>query len=210
MRVIDVGEHDRRMYAVMELCDGDLERWRVGKPWHAIVERILEAGAGLRALHEAGLVHADIKPANILIRHGAAKLTDLGLAGVPDLVFAISGTVGYIAPEAADGQRSEAGDVFALASTAWVCLFGELPFGEPPANASASSAVMVLAERARAGEFIEPRVRGCPRALIDVLRMGLHGDVDRRPDLDTWLAALRRATSKKGLIAWVTSNRPSK
>ena len=67
-------------------------------------------------------------------------------------------------------RDGEAGDVFALASTAWVCLFGELPFGEPPANASASSAVMVLAERARAGEFIEPRVRGCPRALIEVLR----------------------------------------
>ena len=208
VRVHDVGEHDERMFAVMELCDCDLERWRVGKPWQAIVERILEAGAGLRALHDAGLVHADIKPANILIRRGTAKLSDLGLAGAPETVFRISGTIGYIAPEVADGKRSEAGDVFALACSTWACLFDELPFGDPPPNASASAAVLVLAQRARAGELVMPTDRrGCPRALIEVLRAGLHGDAARRPTLDNWLAALRRAANKKGLLSWVRKPR---
>ena len=74
VRIFDVGEHDGRTYTVMELCDGDLDQHREGQPWQRVLGWILEAGQGLSAMHAAGLVHADVKPANILLDRGRAKI----------------------------------------------------------------------------------------------------------------------------------------
>jgi serine/threonine protein kinase len=71
-------------------------------------------------------------------------------------VFRVSGTPGFIAPEAADGLRVESCDVFGLACSAWSCLLGVAPFGVAPAGADVCSAVLRLIERARAGELELP------------------------------------------------------
>ncbi|PRP97297.1 Serine/threonine-protein kinase PK-1 [Enhygromyxa salina] len=139
VHVHDVGDHDGWLYSAMELCDADLEMWSRDQPWTAVLDRVLELGLGLSRVHAAGLVHADVKPANVLVKDGAAKLGDFGLVTSPGVTARVVGTPGYIAPEVADGRQGPAGDVFAFACCSWACLFGRPPFGDPPAGADATS-----------------------------------------------------------------------
>ncbi|WP_181234402.1 serine/threonine-protein kinase [Enhygromyxa salina] len=197
LRVLEFGDHDGWLYSVLELCDADMKTWSVGKRWPDVLDRIIEAGTGLAAIHEVGLVHGDIKPENVLVRAGVAKLGDFGLAGSAGRWGRIAGTPGYIAPELADGQRGPAGDVFALGCATWACLFGTPPFGDPPSGADVSAATMVLVERARDGAMLEPGRgdRQVPPVLLAVLRSALAADPARRPALGVYLeqlAAVRR------------------
>ena len=89
------------------------------------VDLALRAGAAcaraLAAMHAAGLVHGDVKPANVVLPEppgdaGAAKLVDLGLAGPPGH-GAVAGTPAFLAPEAWLGERSAASDLFALGTS---------------------------------------------------------------------------------------------
>jgi eukaryotic-like serine/threonine-protein kinase len=202
VRVYDVGQHDSWPYSVMELCDADLETWSRDKAWTAVLGRLLELGRGLSCVHAAGLVHADVKPANVLIKHGIAKLGDFGLVTTPGWSARVSGTPGYIAPEVADGERGFAGDVFAFACCAWACLFGSPPFGEAPAGADISAATLVLIERARAGEFAEGG-SGIPSTVTAALRLGLRPDPERRPTLDELLTGLTALRAGKVFGRWL-------
>ena len=198
VRVHEVGDHDGWLYSVMELCDADLGSWRRDRAWTLVLDRLLELGRGLSCVHAAGLVHSDVKPANVLIKDGVAKLGDFGLVTRPGWSARVSGTPGYIAPELADGRQGFAGDVFAFACCAWACLFGCPPFGEPPAGADSSAATLVLVERARAGKFGQRGGdgSGVPSGVSAALRRALRSDPAKRPTLDellTQLAALRHA-----------------
>lgn len=190
VRVFDVGVHEGTMYSVTELCEADMTTWAKGRAWDDVVDRIVEAGRGLAALHAAGIVHGDVKPANLLVRDGAAKVADFGMATKAGLTRRVGGTAGYIAPEAADGLRSPAADVFALAATGWACLFGRPAFGFPPQTDDRLAAIMVLIERARNNEIELPPAKKIPRRAIAVLRRGLEPDPFHRPELERWLAQL--------------------
>ena len=86
--VHDAGELDGRVFLTMEFVDGaSLRQWLSGRAarkrrtWREIVRVFLEAGEGLAALHEAGLVHRDFKPDNVLVgKDGRARVADFGLA----------------------------------------------------------------------------------------------------------------------------------
>jgi hypothetical protein len=190
VRIFDVGVHEGTMYSVTELCEADMTTWAKGRAWGDVVDRIVEAGRGLAALHAANIVHGDIKPANLLVRDGVAKVADFGMATRPGLNTRVGGTAGYIAPEVADGLRSPAGDVFALAATAWACLFGRPAFGMPPQMDDRYAALMVLVERARNNEIEIPPAKNVPRRVVSVLRRGLEPDPFYRPELEHWLAQL--------------------
>src|SRR5205085_10034952 len=91
--------------------------------------------AGLDALHAAGLVHRDVKPANVLFdENGRALLTDFGLAKGPAYTVLtrtgqIVGTLDYLAPELIrGGPASPATDVYALGCLAYECATGQPPF----------------------------------------------------------------------------------
>lgn len=184
VRMFEIGECDGYPYSVMELCDDDLEHWSQGREWTEILDRVIEAGRGLAAVHEAGLVHGDVKPENIFIKGGVAKIGDFGLVARPGWSARVSGTPGYIAPEVADGRRQPAGDVFSFACAAWVCLVGQHPFGEPPAGADNSAAALVLVERAREGAFEEPAVNSrVPRAVLGILRAAMAPESEDRSTL---------------------------
>ena len=84
--VHEAGAIDNQIYVAMEFCDGGtLRDWVNAKPrtWREIVDVFTQAGRGLAAAHEAGLVHRDFKPHNVLMAHDAVvRVSDFGLAGL--------------------------------------------------------------------------------------------------------------------------------
>lgn len=190
-------KYPHSMFSVTELCDADMSTWARGKPWAAIVDRIVEAGRGLEALHRAGFIHGDVKPGNILVRDGVAKVADFGMATKPGPSMRVGGTAGFIAPEVADGLRTEAGDVFALAASTWACLFGRSAFGVPPEAEDRAAATMALVARARDGAIEPPpRSSAVPRRVIAAVRWGLEPNPLYRPGLRVWLARLSAARQR--------------
>ena len=134
----DVGEIDGRLYVTMRLINGvDLQTLLDAGPLDAgravyIVEQVASA---LNCAHQAGLVHRDVKPSNILLAHNDfAYLIDFGIAhaaGETGLTSAGStiGTWSYMSPERfGSGDVGPSCDVYALACVLYQCLTGELPF----------------------------------------------------------------------------------
>jgi eukaryotic-like serine/threonine-protein kinase len=128
--VHDAGVDATGPYLVMELIDGpslataSIAADRVARIGH-------EAASALAALHAAGVVHGDVKPANILIARDGAKLTDFGIARAADDTATLSlpgvtfATPAYAPPETVShGERSAAGDVYSLAVTLYELLTG--------------------------------------------------------------------------------------
>jgi serine/threonine-protein kinase len=132
------GEHSIA-YLVMELVEGDPLAGILAREGRISAERTLDileqAGYGLQAAHQQGLVHRDVKPGNILVtRAGQVKITDFGIAKAADAAPVtrsgmVMGTAHYIAPEQALGQdAAPASDVYSLAVCGYECLSGHRPF----------------------------------------------------------------------------------
>jgi serine/threonine-protein kinase len=141
--VYDVEAGDRRTdrdpFFVMELCDrGSLADVLIAHGGRlapdAVVPTIADVAGGLMSLHARGFVHRDIKPHNILLTAGGAKLGDFGIARGGDSTSSLTapgsavGTLAYLAPELlSGGQASPASDVFALGVVVYQALTGQLP-----------------------------------------------------------------------------------
>ncbi|WP_084767297.1 serine/threonine-protein kinase [Leucobacter komagatae] len=137
--VFDYGEEQGSAYIVMELVPGE--------PLSAIIDRegrlpanrvlgiVAQTATSLQAAHDAGLVHRDIKPGNLLITpEGRVKITDFGIARIADQVpltatGQVMGTVQYLAPEQASGHAATPStDIYSLGIVAYECLAGKRPF----------------------------------------------------------------------------------
>ena len=142
VRVYDVGEDDGLPFIAMEYVDGEtlaelLARRRQLPPVE-VAALGAQACSGLAAAHDAGLVHRDVKPQNLLLRRdGTLKLGDFGIAfGINEATQltqagTVLGTVAYAAPEQARGERvTAAADIYAVGAV----LF-ELLTGKPPRRA---------------------------------------------------------------------------
>ena len=153
-QVFDYGEarETEPGYLVMELVEG-LSLTRIlddgPLPPADVMDVVAQVARGLAAAHQAGLVHRDIKPGNLLIRlDGLVKITDFGIATAagenpvtqpvtqPGMLI---GTPAYLAPERISGfPAMPATDLYALGVVAHQCLTGQVPFaGEPLAVALA-------------------------------------------------------------------------
>jgi eukaryotic-like serine/threonine-protein kinase len=142
-RVFDYGEHSPLggPYLVMELVNGE--------PLSAILERegrlppdvtmdiVGQAARALDVAHQAGIVHRDIKPGNLLITaDGTTKITDFGIAKAQEAQAVnltatgiVMGTALYVSPEQATGQTvTGASDIYSLGVVAYECLAGQPPF----------------------------------------------------------------------------------
>jgi eukaryotic-like serine/threonine-protein kinase len=217
--IFDVGEHGGRPYIVMEYLPGgslaDRLKARGAQPVGRTLEWLGQAAAALDAAHRGGIVHRDVKPANLLLdEDGRVKVADFGVASAAGLgsfteAGTVVGTAGYLAPEQARGERAlPASDLYALAVVAYELLTGARPFERESATAEALAHVSAPIPPASAAN------PDLPREVDDVLARGLAKDpAHRYPSGAELVAALRDAvdqaagTTRVGALAPVPRRR---
>jgi serine/threonine protein kinase len=138
--VLDAGHSDGHAWLALEYVAGrglDVRLREEGPlPPADVIRLAAEIGSALDAIHAAGLIHRDVKPANILFdAGGASRLTDFGLAtGVDYSVITqagkVLGTMDYLAPELIRGELPDpASDLYAFGCSIYECFAGRPPFG---------------------------------------------------------------------------------
>ncbi|MGY1727920.1 serine/threonine-protein kinase [Geodermatophilus sp. SYSU D01062] len=194
----DVVEEDGRPWLVMELVDSlslqEIVERQGPLPWPAVARIGLDVLAALEAAHAAGIVHRDVKPANVLVgRDCSAHLTDFGIAvatGGPSITTsgAIIGSPSYMAPERARGEEpGPAVDLWSLGATLYTAVEGRRAFDRPESMATLLAVV---------SEDPAPAERAGP--LAPVLEGLLTKDPARRWDVARTRAALRALSGQAG------------
>jgi tetratricopeptide (TPR) repeat protein len=196
-------------YFVMEYVAGpslaELISSRVRIAPREAADLVAQAATGVQAAHGAGLIHSDIKPANILIdpATGRAKVGDFGLARRENEAARLSregllpGTPAYLSPEQARGEStpSPRSDIYGLGVTLYECLTGEPPFlGKPHRIIH-----QVLSDEPRPPRRINPAV---PADLETICLKAMAKDPSRRYASPADLAAdLRRFLNGEPILA---------
>jgi predicted Ser/Thr protein kinase len=222
--IYEVGTIDDRVFIAMEFMDGGtLRDWSraAARPWHETVDRFVRAGLGLAAAHDAGLVHRDFKPDNVLLAlDGRQRVTDFGLARAVvsdtdregpegnasriesplDVTLtsagAVIGTPAYMAPEQLRQQADPRSDQFSFCASLYQAVYGVLPF------ASADLGEYVEAVKAHR---VRPAPRGTrvPQKLRVALLRGLAFDPDARFATMKELLDAVRATRRRRRLPWL-------
>jgi serine/threonine protein kinase/Tfp pilus assembly protein PilF len=196
--LLDSGEADGSLYYVMPYVSGDTLRQRLERESQLTIEEAIrltsEVASALDYAHRSGVVHRDVKPANILLVDGHAVVADFGIAravshAVGDTLTGIGlvlGTPAYMSPEQASAEREVDGrsDVYSLGCVLYEMLAGEPPFTGP-------NALAVIAKRmSQAAPSVCVVREGVPENLDKILRRALNrSPADRYHTAE----ALRRA-----------------
>ena len=195
--IYDVGEHADRPFIVMEYLGGGSleERLRNGGPVpvRQALEWLEQAANALDAAHRQGVVHRDVKPANLLLdRGGRVHVADFGIAsaaGTDSLTQTgtVLGTASYLSPEQAQGERTTAAsDLYSLAVVAFELFTGRRPF--EAGSIAAEAAAHVTGEVPSVCD-VNPQA---PCELDPVFAKALAKDPARRyPSAAEFVAALR-------------------
>jgi tetratricopeptide (TPR) repeat protein/tRNA A-37 threonylcarbamoyl transferase component Bud32 len=201
IKVFERGEYQQTLFIAMELLDGDslADVIRAGErlPVSECLGIMRQLADALACIHGQGILHRDVKPANVMLTSGAgahrAKLLDFGLARSPSLTRLtetgeILGTVYYMAPELiSQRQASAASDVYALGVVLYELLTLEKPFlGENPGEIIRA----ILENEPVSPAHFRPDLSAEQAALV--LRM-LSKAPEQRPADDDLLAAFAAA-----------------
>ena len=204
--VYDAGESDGALWIAMQMVDGtDLRKLlREGgsREPREVATVAAQIASALDTAHAAGLIHRDVKPANILLDAGHAWLTDFGLTkrliSSADITAAtdIVGTPDYLAPEQIDGRKIDGRvDQYALACVVHHCLAGAPPFERD------SDLAVLQAHLKEAPPRITQLRPDLPPALDNVLGRALSKDAsDRFPAASDFAAALATALGVEGAV----------
>ncbi|MGC9667479.1 protein kinase domain-containing protein [Planosporangium sp. 12N6] len=190
-------------FLVMAYVDGEPLSRRIAEagrlPVAETMSIVAQTAEALHAAHQHGIVHRDVKPANLLIQpSGMVTLVDFGIARSPAVTQvttanAIIGTAMYMAPEQASGREvSPATDIYALGAVAYHCLAGHPPFtGEAP---------LEIALR-HVSEEPPPLPADVPPAARQLVERTLAKDpVDRYPTAADLAAAARAVMAGRGAV----------
>jgi eukaryotic-like serine/threonine-protein kinase len=198
--VYDLGEDNGQPYIAMEFIEGtDLEKiiqnqHNVSIEWQIdVLKQICE---GLSAAHRAGVIHRDVKPANIRVTaDGEVKIMDFGIAHLQTSSTMtagglVMGTLQYMAPEMVDNRKPDKrADIFSVGAIAFEMLSGRKPF-----EADSLSAVMYKITHERADPTALPKTPYFP-GLDRIIMKALHRDLEQRyqslDDMRSDLAALQ-------------------
>lgn len=172
-------------YIVMELIDGiTLKQYmeRRGKlNWRESLHFITQIMRGLSHAHSRGIVHRDIKPHNVMIlRDGSVKIADFGIARLessaqPTMTQQALGSVHYISPEQAKGDRTDArSDIYSAGVVLYEMLTNRLPF---EGDSAVSVAIQHLSSVPLSPCEIDPTV---PEALEKICMKAMASDIEKR------------------------------
>jgi serine/threonine protein kinase len=183
--MFDVVDHEGRPCLIMQFVSSVslaalIKRLTVLSPEQA-AGLGTEVGSALAAAHRLGIVHRDVKPANVLIAEdGTARISDFGISNAlddavgPTAASVLHGTPAFLAPEVARGERSSfASDVYGLGATLYAAVEGVPPFGT-------DTNPLELLRRVATGRANAPRVAG---ALTSPLLAMLDADPAARPTM---------------------------
>jgi len=196
--VIEASAEGDRRYVVSEFIDGPSLQERVDDrgplPAGDLQRLAVGTATALTAIHGAGVVHRDFKPANVLLGPDGPRVVDFGIARLTDAATITSGLIGtpsYVAPEQLAGRRpTSAVDIFAWALTMIYAATGQLAFG--------ADSVPAVMHRIM---YEEPDASALPPSLRTVVLECLDKDPDRRPKARDLLLRLVDPTAPRAAMA---------
>src|SRR5579871_6742193 len=213
----EFGEQDGITYIVMEYVDGGTLKDRLKQRPLTVpeaVDFVIQAAEGLGCAHSHGIVHRDVKPANMLLRKdGHLLLSDFGIAkmleGTTNLTRAGTGigTPQYMSPEQGTGQPVDRrSDIYSLGIVLFHALTGRVPF-------TADSPISITVKHLNEPLPLEPlHIKGVPQLIEQVvLKMTAKAPADRYQTTDALIEALTAAltASQLSLPRWRGGAQPS-
>ena len=182
--VYDVSRGGDTEYIVMELIDGITLKQYMEKRgqlnWRESLHFITQILRGLSHAHSRGIVHRDIKPQNVMVlRDGSVKVADFGIACLENSAQTLTqealGSVHYISPEQARGERTDArSDIYSAGVVMYEMLTGRLPF---EGDSAVSVAIQHLSSVPLAPRELNPEI---PAQLELICMKAMTPDLDRR------------------------------
>jgi len=186
VRAYDVGETDGLPYIVLEYIEGQTLKEILDKngpmPPRIAVALTVQVLDALNAAHNAGIIHRDVKPQNVIVMHnGKVKLMDFGIAREVDastVTFTgstVLGSVHYLSPEQAKGVPvTEGSDLYSTGVMLYEMLTGHVPF---EGETSVAIALKHISDIPKPPIELNPKI---PPALNDVIMRSLNKDLNRR------------------------------
>jgi eukaryotic-like serine/threonine-protein kinase len=184
-------------YLVMELLDGELLSImlrRASLPWQQAVTICAQLSSALEAAHDRGIVHRDVKPANVMLTRTGVKVLDFGVSALIGEVQTadsadVFGTAAYLAPERLiGGQITAAADVYAAGLVLYQCLTGRLPW-------TADSTIEMLYAHAHLPPHPLPPL-GLPPVIEGICMRCLSREPEDRPPAAELAQILSRAVGR--------------